>query len=92
MDADVTRNASHSPATSPLWAQYYQRARELRRLGRGQNASIKLEIKRRRRRANLILMASTAALIAVVAAFYAILGRTSSDPESRASTSVVRAA
>jgi len=92
MDADITRNASHSPATSPLWAQYYQRARELRRLGRGQNASIKLEIKRRRRRANLILLASTAALIVVVATFYAILGRTTGEPEGRAPAAVVRVA
>jgi len=92
MEAEITRNSSHSPATSPLWAQYYQRARELRRLGRGQNARIKLEIKRRRRRSNIMIVASTAALIAVVGIFYAILGASSSEPEGRARTTVTRTA
>ena len=90
MEADITRTSSHSPATSPLWAQYYQRARELRRLGRGQNARIKLEIKRRRRNANIMIVLSTVALVAVVGIFYVILGRASAEPEGRARNVVAR--
>jgi hypothetical protein len=92
MEAGINPNAGHSPATSPLWAQYYQRARELRRLGRGQNARIKLEIKRRRRRANVMIIVSTATLVAVVGIFYAILGATSSEPEGRTRTPSARVA
>jgi hypothetical protein len=92
MEAEITRNTSHSPATSPLWAQYYQRARELRRLGRGQNARIKLEIKRRRRRANIMIILSTAALVAVVGIFYVILGSSSAEPEGRARTAAAHTA
>jgi hypothetical protein len=92
MEADITPNTGHSPATSPLWAQYYRRARELRRLGRGQNARIKLEIKRRRRRANAMIIVSTAALVAVVGIFYAILGVRSGEPEGRTRTPSARVA
>ena len=75
MEADITRNASHSPATSPQWADYYQRAKEQRKLGKGQHARIRNEMNRRRRREKLMLLAvSTAMLVAVVGIFYAILG------------------
>jgi hypothetical protein len=86
MEAEPTQDSPYLPATSPLWAKYYQRARELRRLGKGQNARIKLELKRRRRRANLMLLASTATLVAMIAIFYALLGRTSGEPEGHAVT------
>jgi hypothetical protein len=86
MEAEPTQHSA-LPATSPLWAQYYARARELRKLGRGQHVSLKLEIKRRRRQSNLMIAVSMAALVAVVAAFYAILGNPRGlEPEGRGAT------
>ena len=64
----------YMPATSPEWADYYQRAKQTRRLGKNQHAAIKRASKRRVRQANLMLIVSTALLVAVVAAFCAILG------------------
>lgn len=84
MEAERNETPPYLPATSPLWAQYYQRARELRRLGKGQHARIKQELARRRRRANLIIFGSTAALVAMVAIFYALLGPSAAgEPEGR---------
>jgi len=74
MEMDNTDNSPYLPATSPEWAQYYKRAKETRRLGKGQHASIQRATKRRRRRANLMLLASTVALGLTIAAFYALLG------------------
>jgi hypothetical protein len=72
MEADHI-GTSALPATAPQWADYYARARELRKLGHGQHVSLKREIKRRRRQANVMVLVSMAALVGVVAAFYAIL-------------------
>jgi hypothetical protein len=80
METEPTENSPYLPATSPHWAQYYKRAKQLRRLGKGQHASIQRDTKRRRRQANLMLLVSTAALALVVAAFYALLG-TAKPPE-----------
>jgi hypothetical protein len=91
MAAETTPSA-HSPATSPLWTQYYQRARELRRLGRGQNALFKLEIKRRRRRSTVILLASTAALVVVIALFCVLLNPSRGEPEGHAVATPARTA
>jgi hypothetical protein len=80
METEQTENPAYLPATAPEWAAYYKRARESRRLGKGQHARIQLETKRRRRRANLMILASTAALLAVIAAFCALLGTHSQAP------------
>jgi hypothetical protein len=80
LETEPTENTGHLPATSPAWAEYYRRAKETRRLGKGQHARIQLETKRRRRRANLMILASTAALLAVIAAFCALLGTRSASP------------
>ena len=72
MEAEpTTAESAHWPATSPHWAQYYARARETRRLGKGQHGLIRSELKRRRRRTHLMILVSTTALGAVVAAFLA---------------------
>jgi hypothetical protein len=83
LETEPTENAGYLPATSPAWADYYSKAKETRRLGRGLHTRILRETKRRRRHANLVLIASTVALVAVIAAFCALLGtRTASAPES----------
>lgn len=75
MESEPTEEISpYLPATSPAWALYYKRAKATRRLGRGQHSAIQRDTKRRRRRANLIFLASTVLLLAVVAAFCSILG------------------
>jgi hypothetical protein len=74
MEPESTENSPYLPATSPAWAGYYKRAKATRRLGRGQHSAIQRDTKRRRRQANLIFIASTALLLAVVAAFCSILG------------------
>jgi hypothetical protein len=82
LETEPTENPPYLPATSPAWAEYYRRAKETRRLGKGQHARIQSDTKRRRRYANLMILASTAALIAVIAAFCALLGtRTAASPE-----------
>jgi hypothetical protein len=73
MEAEPTEESLHWPATSPRWAQYYARARETRRLGKDHNGRIRTELKRRRRQAQLMLLVSTAVLVAVIAAFIAVL-------------------
>ncbi|HEX4404339.1 MAG TPA: hypothetical protein VH560_05900 [Polyangia bacterium] len=80
METEPTGSPAYLPATAPEWAAYYKRAKETRRLGKGQHARIQLETKLRRRRANLMILASTAALIAVIAAFCALLGTRSAAP------------
>jgi hypothetical protein len=81
MDNEPTELSPYLPATSPEWAIYYRRAKQLRRLGKGQHARIQRETKRRRRQENMILVISTAALVAVIAAFWALLGTSpSSEP------------
>jgi len=74
LETESNENATYLPATSPAWAQYYKRAKETRRLGQGQHRSIQLAQRRRLRRANLMILVSTAALVAVIAAFCALLG------------------
>jgi hypothetical protein len=74
MESEPTDSGPYMPASSPAWAQYYKRAKATRRLGKGQYAFIQRDSKRRRRQANLVLVASTALLVAVIAAFCAILG------------------
>jgi hypothetical protein len=81
LETEPPENSAYLPATSPAWAEYYRRAKKTRRLGKGQHARIQSEAKRRRRRANLMILASTAALLAVVAAFCALLGTRSAVPE-----------
>jgi hypothetical protein len=71
MEAEPTEKSPYWPATSPLWAQYYKRARESRRFGKGQHGLIRTELKRRRRQAHLMILASTVALAAVISAFFA---------------------
>ena len=80
METEPSENSGHLPATSPAWVEYYRRAKETRRLGKGQHERIQLETKRRRRHANLVFIASTAALLAVIAAFCALLGTRSASP------------
>jgi hypothetical protein len=74
MEPEPTDNSPYLPATSPAWVNYYKNAKATRRLGKGQHSAIQRATKRRRRQANLIFVASTALLVAVVAAFCAILG------------------
>jgi hypothetical protein len=82
LETKPTENSAYLPATSPAWADYYRKAKETRRRGRGLHTRIQLETKRRRRHANLMLLASTVALVAVIAAFCALLGtRTAAAPE-----------
>jgi hypothetical protein len=88
LETEPTENPTYLPATAPERAAYYRRAKETRRLGRGQHARIQLEAKRRRRRANLMIVASTAALVAIVAAFCALFGtHAASAPEGNNATS-----
>jgi hypothetical protein len=72
-------------ATSPNWIGYYKRAKATRRLGRGQHAAIQRATKRRRRQANLVVLGTTALLLAVVAAFCAILGTDYAKPTGEGS-------
>jgi hypothetical protein len=65
---------TYMPATAPEWAGYYKRAKQYRRLGKGQYARIQSESKRRRRQANIMLLVSTALLAGAVAAFCAVFG------------------
>ena len=81
MESEPTERSPYMPATSPGWVQYYKRAKETRRLGKGQHARIQRDSKRRRRQANLVLLASTALLVAMIAAFCAILGPTYDSTE-----------
>jgi hypothetical protein len=81
LETEPTENSGYLPATSPAWVEYYRRARKTRRLGKGEHTRIQLETKRRRRLANLMFIASTAALLAVIAAFCALLGTRSATPE-----------
>jgi len=83
-ETEPAEDSPYLPATSPSWAQYYKRAKETRRLGRGQHTRIQRETKRRRRHANAMILLSTAALIAVIAAFCALLGGTQREPEGNA--------
>jgi hypothetical protein len=73
MESQSPQNAP-LPATAPEWAAYYKQAKATRRLGRGQHARIQTESKRRKRQANLIALASTALLVAIVAICAALLG------------------
>jgi hypothetical protein len=84
METEPAEDSRYLPATSPSWAQYYKRARETRRLGKGQHTSIQRATKRRRRQANVMILVSTAALLAVIAAFCALLGGTQREPEGNA--------
>lgn len=84
METEPAEDSPYLPATSPSWAQYYKRAKETRRLGRGQHKSIQRATKRRRRQANVMILVSTAALLAVIAAFCALLGTTERAPEGNA--------
>jgi hypothetical protein len=72
METEPTENPPYLPATSPNWVTYYKRAKNDRRLGKGQHSAIQRETKRRRRRANLVMLVSTVLLAAVVAAFCAL--------------------
>ena len=81
METERTENSPYLPATSPAWAQYYKKARATRRLGKGQHSRIQKETKRRRRHANLMILFSTVALLAVIAAFCALLGTRNAAPE-----------
>jgi hypothetical protein len=72
METESPESSPYLPATSPHWATYYKRAKQDRRLGKGQHSLIQREAKRRRRRANLIMLLSTALLCAAVAAFCAL--------------------
>jgi hypothetical protein len=83
METEPAKGSPYLPATSPSWAKYYKRARETRRLGKGQHTSIQRATKRRRRQANAMILLSTAALLAVIAAFCALLG-TEREPEGNA--------
>ena len=74
MESETPQNEPYLPATSPAWARYYKNAKANRRLGKNQYAIIQRDTKRRRRQANLMILVSTAALLAVVAAFCALLG------------------
>ena len=83
METEPAEDSPYLPATSPSWAQYYKRAKETRRLGRGQHTAIQRATKRRRRQANVMILVSTAALLAVIAGFCALLG-TGHEPEGNA--------
>jgi hypothetical protein len=83
MESEPRDNSPYMPATAPGWATYYKNAKATRRLGKGQHARIQSEAKRRRRQANLIALASTAVLVAVVALCAKLLGGSvpaSTDP------------
>lgn len=80
METDPNETPPYLPATSPDWAKYYRRIKGTRRLGKGQHARIQADTKRRRRHANVMVLVSTVALVAVIAAFCALLG-TSKTPE-----------
>jgi hypothetical protein len=82
METEPKETPVYMEASSPGWALYYKRAKQTRRLGKGQYARLQLETKRRRRQANLMILVSTVALAAVIAAFYALLGG-STPPSSR---------
>jgi hypothetical protein len=92
MEAERTDNSAHLPATSPEWVQYYKRARETRRLGRGQHRRIQRDTERRRRHANVMIVVSTAALVAVFGLCYALLGSSGGEPEGRTAPALARAA
>ena len=82
LETELAENSGYLPATSPAWVDYYRRAKETRRLGRGLHTRIQRDTKRRRRHANLAVIASTVALLAVIAAFCALLGtHTAPAPE-----------
>jgi hypothetical protein len=88
---DISPDISpYMDATSPGWIGYYKRAKATRRLGRGQHAAIQRATKRRRRQANLVFLASTALLLAVVAAFCAILGTDYAKPMNGEGSRLVR--
>lgn len=82
METEPTENSSYLPATSPAWAEYYKNAKATRRLGKGQHSRIQSETKRRRRHANLMILLSTVALLAVIAAFCALLGTRTAAPDT----------
>jgi hypothetical protein len=84
METDPNETPPYLPATSPDWAKYYRRIKGTRRLGMGQHARIQADTKRRRRQANAMVLVSTVALVAVIAAFCALLG-TSKTPEPQGS-------
>jgi hypothetical protein len=79
METEATETPAYLPATSPDWAQYYKRAKQTRRLGKGQHSRIQTETKRRRRKENLMVLGSIAFLIALVAVFYSVLGPSAAD-------------
>ena len=81
MEPEPTENSTYLPATSPAWADYYKKAKVTRRLGKGEHRRIQSDAKRRRRQANVMLLVSTIALLAVVAAFCALLGTRNAAPE-----------
>ncbi|HVZ75068.1 MAG TPA: hypothetical protein VHJ20_21950 [Polyangia bacterium] len=74
MDVEQTEIPTYMEPTAPEWAIYYKRAKKYRRFGKDQHARIKDETKRRRRKANVMLIVSTAVLLAVVFGFCALLG------------------
>jgi hypothetical protein len=80
MEPEPTESSPYLPATSPAWANYYKQAKATRRLGKGQHSAIQRDTKRRRRQANMVFVASTALLLAVIAAFCAILGTEHAKP------------
>jgi hypothetical protein len=80
METDPNETPPYLPATSPDWAKYYKRIKGTRSLGKHQHARIQAETKRRRRHANVMMLVSTVALVAVIAAFCALLG-TAKAPE-----------
>jgi hypothetical protein len=92
MDTEPTESSAYLPATSPEWARYYKRARETRRLGRGQHRRIQRETQRRRRHANVMILVSTAALVAIFGLCYKLLGPSGGEPEGRAAPALARAA
>jgi len=79
METEPTETPAYLPATSPDWAQYYKRAKQTRRLGKGQHSRIQTETKRRRRQANLVFLGSIVFLLALVAVFYSLLGPSAAD-------------
>jgi hypothetical protein len=81
LDTETTRLSARLSPTSPDWAVYYKRAKETRRLGKGQN--IRAESKRRRRKEYLFILASTAALAAIIAVCLSVLSA-SGEPEGNA--------
>jgi hypothetical protein len=91
METEPTEIPSYLPATSPVWAEYYKRAKETRRLGKGQHARIQRDTKRRRRHEYVMVLVSTAALLAVIAAFYALLG-SAKTPEPEGNAAPLRSA